>query len=177
MAAGRRNSDVSAQDDFLCREFAPIDVRACIIIRAKRRAFEGNPSKKTTRARVAQNFRSHERIGIRRRIASYWTRCYGSIAAQLDFALENGLGAAVIHDQQDEISRLSADLESNATAFERHHCWGAPWSSKILARPANHRAAAVACADHERRLQNRREHDDALGLFNNLLRDVVWHIH
>src|SRR5271170_8416212 len=112
MTTRRWSSDVSAQNDLLCRQFAPIDVRAGIVIGAKCGTFEGNSRKQSASARVAENLCSHVRIRVRRGIASHGARCYRSIAAQLDFALENGLCSAVIHDQQDEIRSLSADLES-----------------------------------------------------------------
>ena len=40
----------------------------------------------------------------------------------LTLLFKNGACAPVIHDQQNEVSCLTADLETNAAAFQSHHC-------------------------------------------------------
>jgi hypothetical protein len=43
--------------------------------------------------------------------------------------------------------------------------------------PADHRTPAVACSKHERRFENGWEHDDAFGLLEYRLRNVLRDIH
>ncbi len=74
-----------------------------------------------------------------------------SVAAQLDLAGEDGVRAAVIHHQDDEVRRLSADLESDAGAFEGHHGRRAPRTAEMFAAAAGHHTASVARADDEMR--------------------------
>src|SRR5580693_3183775 len=80
---------------------------------------------------------------------------------------------APVHHQQNEIGSLPADLESNAATLERHHRWRAPRTSVVLARTASHRAASVASADDKRSLQYRRVKDDAFGLVQQILRNII----
>jgi hypothetical protein len=47
----------------------------------------------------------------------------------------------------------------------------------VLARPANHRSPAIASADHKGSLQNGWKNDDALGFFQEFLRNVVGYAH
>src|SRR4029077_21266671 len=102
-----------------------------------------NAGKKTACARVAENFRSHVRVRVCRSVAPHGACCHRGIAAQFHFAAENRICASIIHHEQHEVGGLSADLESNAAAFERKHGWRAPPSSEMLAGAANHGAAAI----------------------------------
>ena len=66
-----------------------------------------------------------------------------------------------------------AELQAEAAAFERIHRRRAPGAVERLAGSADHRAAAVAAADAHGDLRHRRNDDDAFGLVEQLLRDVV----
>jgi hypothetical protein len=48
--------------------------------------------------------------------------------------------------------------------------------AKLLALAANHRAAPVARAYTKCKFHNGRNHDHALGLFQEIAGNVVWHI-
>src|SRR5579863_2775793 len=148
-----------------------VNVFGGIVVRTKCGTFERNACKEATRARIAEHFGAHVGIGVCCCVTSDGTRGYRSVAAQFYFAFEDGRRASFVHDQQDEISGLAADLESYAAAFQREHCWGAPRSPEMFACAANHRAAAIACADHERRLEYGRKYDDALRLLQHFLRN------
>src|ERR1700720_4049667 len=122
-----------------------IDLFAGLVIGTKSRAFEGNSGKHSAGTRIAEDLGSHPGISICGSIASFGASGNRSIRAQLHLAAEDGFHAAVIHDQQDQVRRLPADLEADTAAFQRVHGWGSPWATEVLARPANHRAASVAC--------------------------------
>src|SRR6202030_2569443 len=96
--------------------------------------------------------------------------------AELHFALENGVGSAIVHDQKDEISGLAADLKSDAAAFQGHHRRSAPRAGEVLARAASHGATAIAATDNESGFQDGRVHDHAFGFVEQILRDVVGNI-
>src|SRR5580700_9892055 len=177
MTAGFRNSDFSADHDLSCREFAAIDILGGIVVRSKRRTLERNAGKKTSRARVTEDFRTHVGIRIRGSIASYGACRHRGITAQFHFAVENRIRASFIHYEQNEVGSFSADLESNTAAFERVHRGRTPRPSETLAGAANHCAAAIARANYERRLENGWKHDDALSLSHHFLRDAVGDIH
>src|ERR1700722_1529832 len=154
-----------------------VNVFGGIVIRTKCGTFKRNTGEEATRARVAKHFGAHVGISVCCCITSDWPRGYRSVAAQFYFAFEDGRRASFVHDQQDEISSLPADLESYAAAFQREHRWGAPRSAEMFAGAANHRAAGIAFADHECCLEYGRKYDDAFRLLQYFLRNVVGDVH
>ena len=71
----------------------------------------------------------------------------------------------------------AAELQAEAAAFERHHGGRAPRAAEVRATPARHHAAAIAGAEDECEFKYGWENDDAVGLVNYGLRDIVGNIH
>src|ERR1700721_2633371 len=103
-------------------------------------------------------------------------RCRG-VGAQLHFAAQDRARAALVHDQQHEVSSLPADLKPETAAFERHHRRRAPGTAEVLAAAARHHAPAVTGAHYKGCLQNRRQDDHAIRFVDQILRNVVRDIH
>ena len=130
--------------------------------------------RRTNRASASsENIRAHRRVGRALDIAAFGTGGGRGVAAQLDLAAEQRIDATIVHHEQDDVSRFRAELQSEAAALERVHRRRAPRSVERSAGAAHHGAAAVAPADADRHLRHRRDHDDALGLLEQFLRDVV----
>ncbi len=72
-----------------------------------------------------------------------------------------------------EVGGFCAELQPEAAAFERVHRGRAPWSVETLAGSTDHRTPAVGAADPGRHRRHRRDDDDAFGLLQQLLRDVI----
>src|SRR5271168_1243519 len=170
---GSRDAGMPVDYDFSCCELATVDVCSGIVIGTNRGAFQRNAGKDAMGTRVAENFRPHAYVCLRGSGAAHGTCRDGSIATQLDFAAENRICAALIHDQQDEVGSFSADLESGAATFQCHHCRSAPRAVEMPPAAANHGPAAIASAEYKRGLENPREHDDAFGLIHHALRNVL----
>src|SRR5207247_1220046 len=98
------------------------------------------------------------------RIATLWSGRCRRIRADFDLTLQDGPRAARVHYQNYKIGCLSAELESDTPAFERHHRWGAPRTGEVFARAAGHCAAPIVGADDEGRLHDGRIDDYALRL-------------
>src|SRR5580658_2439213 len=163
-AASFRHTGVFAANDFASLHRVTVDVGTGVIIRANRGAFEGYSGKYSARARIAEDLGAHPGVGIRGSIASLWSGCNGSVAAQLNLAAEDGIHAAAIHDEKNQVRSFSADLEADAGAFKSVHRRCSPGSAEMFAGAANHRAAAVVRADSESQLFDARDYDDTLGL-------------
>src|SRR6202165_4334173 len=176
MTACTRHAHIFASYDILCLDGMAIDLLACLVVRTKRRAFKRNTGKQTAGTRVAKDLGSHPSVGICGSITSFGACGNGSISAQLNLTAQDRLHAAVIHDQQDQVRRLATDLEADTATFQRVHGWGSPRSTELLARPANHGSAPVVSVDSKSKLSDRRDHDDALGLFQKLMVDAVWDV-
>src|SRR2546430_766205 len=59
-------------------------------------------------------------------MAAHWPCSYAGICTQLEFAGEQISHAILIHDQHNQVHRLSADLQSNAAALHGEECGSAP---------------------------------------------------
>src|SRR5580658_3319743 len=94
MAACFGDADMIATNDFTGLHWVAINVAAGVIVRAKRRAFEGNSGKYAAGTRVAENLSLHPSVGIRGSVAAQRTGGNGSISAQLNLAAENRVHAA-----------------------------------------------------------------------------------
>src|ERR1700731_1047985 len=118
VAAGPGNGHSVFQQDGSGGNFAAIDSRAGFIVWAQRRTFEGNAGEKSAGTGVAEDFCFHPEIGVRGSVAALGTRGGGCVSTQLDFAAEDGSGAFLVHDQEDEGGGFAADLHAEAIAFE-----------------------------------------------------------
>src|SRR6202041_4094510 len=147
--------DGIVQDDFPRRNFLSIDAFVGVVIRANRGTRKRDSGEQTASARVGEHFRAQAYVGIRRGISANGTGRDRGIPSELDLAGENGVGAAVVPDENDEVRGLAAGLKSEAGAFEGHHGRRAPGSAETWAPPAGHPTAAVAGADEKRGLEDR----------------------
>src|SRR6266404_903910 len=91
--------------------------------------------------------------------------------------MENGFGAAWIHHQQHEVRRLATQLKAEAPSFEGHHGGSAPGSREMLTGATHHGTAPVAASENESSFEHGGEDDDALGLVQQILGDVVGDVH
>src|SRR5579864_1275303 len=172
MCAGR-NADFALADNFFRRELASVEFFVGAAIGAQGRAFQRNARKQTFVARVGKDLGAHHDVSGALRSAALGTSGGRRIGSEFDLAVKQRLGSLGIHDEKDEISRLSAQLKSDADALKRVECRSAPLALVMFAAAAGHHAAAVAATDSECTLLDRREHDDALGLVEQILRNIV----
>src|SRR5262249_54011249 len=128
-------------------------------------------------AGVSKNLGAESDVRLGRGVAAHGTSSSGSVAAEFHLAGEDAAGGALAHEEQYKIGGLAAELKTEAAAFEGHHCGSAPRAAHVLSAAAGHDAAAIAGADNEGSLQDRREHDDTIGLVDHALRNVVRNIH
>jgi hypothetical protein len=150
-----------------------IDLLAGVIVGAKSGALERNTGKQTPGTRVTEDLSSHLTAGVCGNVRTYWATGDRGVCPQFDLAAEVGAHASVIHNQQDEISSFSTDLEADTAAFDCVHRRSAPWSTELFARPANHCATPILDADDKRRLHYGWKHNDAFGLFERVIGNIV----
>src|ERR1700675_3336300 len=173
----RRHGHRAVKHDFLRVDLFAVDALVRVVIRAKRRSLQGNAREEPAGARIGENLRAHGHIRARRRVPAYGAGCRGSVATNFYLARKNRIRAALVHHQQNEIRSLSADLEADAAGLQSHHGRRAPGPAEIIAAAAAHRAAAVARANNKGGLEHRREYDYAIGLVQEIFRNVVGNIH
>src|SRR6202035_205667 len=101
----------------------------------------------------------------------------GSVRTQLYFALEHGVSTPRIHHQQDEVCGLSADLKPHTAGFQSHHGGRTPRAAVVFASAASHGTAAITTANNKRSFEHRGINDYALGLVDQVLRNVFGNIH
>ena len=97
-------------------------------------------------------------------------------APSFTFAAEDRACAAVVHNQENKVCGLAAELKSKTGAFEGHHCRRAPGPAEVVAAAASHGATAVAPADSDRAFDDRRHYDHAYCLVEQVLRNIVGNI-
>src|SRR6201981_276590 len=120
-----------------------IDLFAGFVVGANRGAFKRDAGKQATGTRVAEDLGSHPSVRICGSVTSFGSTGNRNICSQFDLAVEDRFHASVIHDQQDQVRLLATDLETDASALQRVHGWGAPRSTELFAGPANHGSASV----------------------------------
>src|SRR5258708_6449473 len=170
------SGDIRFKNDFCgARRFA-VELAICVLIGPERRAIERYAGKNTSRAGVAQNLRAHISVCIgrgRTSLRSGGDRC---IRSQLHLGAQQAACAAVIHDEKYEVGCLPANLQTNAAAFQRIHGRCAPGTGEVFTCAAYHSSATVATANNKRGFQHRRHHDNAAGLVDQVLWNVVWNL-
>src|SRR5262249_39096291 len=129
--------------------------------------------KQPTRPRICQNLCTHCSVSCSCCSATFWSRGCGKFSAQFYFALEQRLRSSWIHHQQQEVSRLTAELKANVGSFQPIHCGRSPGTRECTTGATNHRTAAIAATDSERKLLHRGYNHDALSLIKQRLRNVV----
>src|SRR5262249_53897028 len=150
----------------------PVSVELVVgaAIGAQSRAVKRDSGKDATSAGVAENFRAHESVGVGVRSAALGTRSGGSVCAKSDLGAHEAVGAAIIHDQEDEVCGFAADLKAEAATFQRIHGRSSPRPGEVLAGAADHGPTAIAGADKEGGLQDGRYDHDA----TRLIEQIAW---
>src|SRR5277367_3526139 len=171
-----RHRCIVSQYDVLRRNLLTVNSHVGVVVGPDRRTLQRYAGEYSASAGIAQDFSTQRNIRFRRRVPAHWASRHRSISTKLYFAAQDAVGAAVIHHQQDEVRCLSADLKAHAATLEGHHRRRAPRTVEVLAPATGHRAAAITGADHERSLQHRRKHHDAVSFIQQVLRYVVWNI-
>src|ERR1019366_4118901 len=103
-----------------------IDRNGGVIVLLDLGAIHCDSSKQAFGARVAQGLRGHLPVGACRLMPSNRPGCRGGFAAEFKLAREQPLHTFVIHEQHDEIDRLSASLEAKIAAADRNECRRTP---------------------------------------------------
>src|ERR1700740_1133800 len=83
--------------------------------------------------------------------------------AELGLAFQHGVNTLLRHDEQYEISRRAAHLQTETRSSEGVHSWSRPPAAEILAQAENHRAATPGSADAKAELLHIGKNDDAIG--------------
>src|SRR6266404_2267912 len=174
---GGRNANRTFEDDVFSVNFFAVDLFVGVVVGADGGPGQGNSGKQTASARVGENFGAHGDVRGSFSVAALGAGGGGGVSAEFYFAGKNGVSATGIHDQQYEISSLAAKLKADAGAFQSHHGGSAPGPGEMFAGAAGHGATAVAAADHKSRLENRGINNDAFGLVDQVLRNVIRNIH
>src|SRR5215472_9735913 len=165
------------EDDILGVNVFFIEGSIGFVVGAYRGASQRDPGEEAAGAGVGKNLRAQGDVGGGFGVATFGACGGRGICAELDLRAQDGIGATAVHDQEDEVGGLAADLQTDAGAFEGHHRGGAPWSVEMLAAAAGHGSAAVAAATNECSLQHRGIDDDAESLVDQVLGNVVRNIH
>src|ERR1700736_1057328 len=121
-----------------------VNALVSVIVRAQGRAFERYAREKTARARIGEHLSAQRHVGRGGRIAALRPRRRGGVRTELDLAGKNGIGAARVHHQDNEIGGLAAELKSKAAALEGDHGWRSPFAREVFAGAASHGAASVS---------------------------------
>src|SRR5438128_5924433 len=90
---------------------------------------------------------------------------YAGVGAQFELAGEQVLHSFLVHDQHDQINRLAADLQAEASALHGKKCGITP----AFDGTATGDATAILGAEHETSLEHRWHHRHALGRPHNLV--------
>ncbi len=175
-AARSGNADAALADDFEGGEAAAVDFGVGHIVLAKGGAFEGDAGEEAAGAGIAEDFRAHGDVAGGGGVAALGAGGSGGVNAEFDFAFHHGFGALGIHDQEDEIGGLAAELEADAQAFEAHHGGRAPGAGVMLAAAADHGAFAGIAADAHGEFDDGGDDDDALGLIEQVDGDVIGNV-
>src|SRR5215472_5304620 len=162
--------------DFRGGNVTSVDAAIGIFIGTEGGAFERNAGKNAASAGIAEHLGSHVGVGFRGSGATLGPGCNRSVAAELDFAVKQAFGTAIVHDQNDEIGGFSSDLKTEAAAFECIHGGSAPGSVIILAGAANHDPASVTAAGDECSFQDRGHNHNTAGFVEDVLRNVVGNV-
>src|SRR5579872_1028686 len=114
-------------------------------------------------------------VGIGLRIPANRSRGGGGIGADGELIGHQLIHSALAHHDQDDIGGLSAQLQSEASAFDLHSGWRAPTPAGFT---AGSEPATVLAAHYKRGLLQTWNHDNALRFVEHRLRDsLIGHSH
>ena len=130
---GWRDSDGSLEDDALRFDFFPVNAGVGVVVGANGGTSERDSREEAARARIGQDFSAHSDVGFGGSIASNRASGGRRVSAKLHFALEDGMGSAIVHNEKDEVGGLAANLKSDAAALNTHRSRSAPTANSALA--------------------------------------------
>src|SRR5262245_57784083 len=97
-------------------------------------------------------------------------RRHGGARADLEFVLQQTVNPRFVHNQQNEVNRLPADLQAEASAADGKVRWRPP---RALRAPATDQPFTVLTADDEAAFFDRGKNGDALRAVEQLLRNSL----
>src|SRR5229473_233759 len=173
LLGGGRNSDGALANDSLRFNLLVVDPFVAVVVRPKGGAFQRDSCKQASSSGVGQNFGPQGGIRGGFGVAALGASGGRSVCAEFDLTAENRLGAARVHNQEDEVGSLATKLEAHAATFEGHHGGCAPRPGEMFTAAAGHGAAAVTAADNESGFEHGRENNDALGFVEQVRGNVI----
>src|SRR5690242_2923379 len=114
-SAGRRSWHLTALNDVTGTEVAAVEVLVGAAVGTQGGTFQRDSGKQTSRSRVAQDLGAHDDVGSGGGITSFRPRRSGGVGTELNFAGEHRIRAAIVHDEENKISGLTPQLESDVT--------------------------------------------------------------
>src|SRR6266403_2727931 len=112
LRSGWGHSDRSGENNVPCGNVLAVDAAVVAIVWTNCGTLEGHSGKQTARSGVAQDFGTKGCICLGRCIAANRPGRHGSVASQFDLAGENPPRTTLVHNQQDKLRSLPADLKT-----------------------------------------------------------------
>src|SRR5579864_4446219 len=150
-----RRRNFAFPNNFLGAQLPAVERFVAAVVGAQRRPRQRNAREQTLGPRIGKNFSFENDIRLGRGIASHGTGYGGGVGAEFDLARHHGVCAAFVHDEQNEIGGLRADLETKTAALQREHGGSAPAAGKFFSLAAGDHPAPIAASNDERGLFHR----------------------
>jgi hypothetical protein len=166
---GRRRCRDSTRENRLIGNIVTIVVAGVVLVLVDDVAGEVDAGKDAFAAGVGENLCIGQFSGGGLRIAAYGAGGYGCVATELELVVEEVLEAIMIHRDQDEVCRLTADLEAEAGPGQLDEGGCAP----AVAGAAGDDALAVLSAEHEGSLFVAGDDGDAGGSASDVVRNAT----
>jgi hypothetical protein len=139
-----------------------------VVVAADICAGNGEPGEDALGARVSEYLGVELPIGVSRGVAAYRAGSGGGIGADLEFAGEQVLHAAIALNDHDQINAFNANLKSPVDAGDAEECWSAP----TIRSAASRHAAAAFSAEYETAFDHVGHDGNALGVIEYFFRDA-----
>src|SRR5271165_5702744 len=130
------------EDDGLRAHFFTIEVFVGPVIRTKSGTCERDPSEESAGAGVGKNFCAQGDICFSGGRSAHRACGGGSVATELDLTGENAGSGTLAHEEKNEVSGITTDLQTGASACEGYHRRGTPGAVEGFAAATSHHAAA-----------------------------------
>ena len=112
--------------------FIKLSEEGLVQVLPQRGAFDSDTREEPSGTRPGQDIRVQLRIGLGRRGASDRTARHGRLGTHGELAGKQLVGAALAHDQHDEVGRRSADLEPDAASLDAHGSRRTPTRARLV---------------------------------------------
>src|SRR5690349_18684827 len=166
LASWSRRTNLTVQD-LRERDHLGIQILGSLIVLFQLGTINIDAGKQSLRTRVREDFGIQLPVCVGRGLTSNRTGSCAGINSDFELAVEELLRPLIIHDQHQQIRRLSTDLCSPASAPQEHGCRCAPGSS-ITRQPAGCEASAITTAESQGSLLLIWNGDYAFGMFQQV---------